>query len=83
MVKRFNHKFHIRLFLIWAVNLTSNDNPHKCGYSGYSAGFNAHSQFVWSDGDWRKKNFVSGVNICSSMNADNREDLHKVYLMSQ
>ena len=40
-----------------SVKLTTNDDPHKCKYSGYSIGFDSHSEFLLTDGS-HGKNFI-------------------------
>ena len=53
------------------MKLTKNVDPDKYGYSGYGIGFDAPSQFLWSDSEWGK-NVIFGVNS-SSKHADNRK----------
>ena len=59
--------------------LATNDNPDKYEYSGYSIGFNARSQFSWSDSSWGENIVIFGVYNSSSVHVGNKE---KRYLSS-
>ena len=61
-----NRVFTLGICLFGAVKLTKNTNPDKYGYSGYGNGFDARSQFLWSDSTWGKNVMFLGVNNSSS-----------------
>ena len=50
MVKRFNTDFTLDNCLFGSLKLTKNSDPDKYGYTDYDIGFDAHSQFLWSEG---------------------------------
>ena len=66
-------------YLFGAVKLTKNGDPDKYGYIGYGIGFDAHSQFLSSNGEWGKNVIIFGVDDSSSVHVDNRK---KRYLRS-
>ena len=53
--------------------MTKNADPNKYGYSGYSIGFDTLSQFLRSRGSWGK-NVIFGVDMCSSLHVDNKNE---------
>ena len=70
MVRRLHYTLGNCLF--GAVKLTKNTAPNKYGSSGYSVGFDAHSQFSWSDGE-SGKNVIFGVDNSSPVHVHNRK----------
>ena len=50
MVKRFNTDFTLDNCLFGSLKLTKNSDPDKYRYTDYDIGFDAHSQFLWSEG---------------------------------
>ena len=74
-----NTDFTLGDYLFGAVMLTKNADPDKYGCVGYGIGFEAHSQFLSSDGELGKNDVIFGVDNSSSMHADNRK---KRYLCS-
>ena len=53
------------------VKLTKNADPDKYKYSSYGIGFDSHSQFLFTDGSYRK-NVIFGANMSSSVHFDNK-----------
>ena len=53
MVKKFKHR--LTNFSFASVKLTKNDDPDKYKYSGYGLGFDSRSEFLFTDGSFRKK----------------------------
>ena len=51
---------------------TKYTDSDKYRYSGYGIGFNARSQFSWSDGTWDKNIF--GADMSLSVHDDNKNE---------
>ena len=50
LARGLNTDFILGYSLFGAVKLTKNADPNKYGSSGYDVGFDASSQFSWSEG---------------------------------
>ena len=62
--------------LFWSVKLTKNSDTNKYkyrGYSGCSIGFNLRSEFALPDWNMRRNVIVFGVDMSSSVHADNKK----------
>ena len=57
-----------------AVTLTKNADNDKYGYYGYGTGFDEKSSFSFSDGGFGQKIIIFGVNMGSSIHADNKKN---------
>ena len=55
-----------------AVKLTKNTNPNKYSYSGYGIGFDSRSLFSIPNFDWGKNVIIFGVDMSSSVHANNK-----------
>ena len=44
-------------------------------YGGYRIGFDAHWQFLWTDGSWGKNVVIVGVDGRSSVDVDNKKKI--------
>ena len=55
-----------------AVKLTKNADPDKYKYSGYSIGFDSHSEFSLPDGSMGKNVIIFEVDMSSSVHIDNK-----------
>ena len=71
--RNLNTDFILGNCLIGAMKLTKNADRNKYGYSSYCVGFDARSQFSWSDGSWCKNIFIFGVVDSSSLHVDNKK----------
>ena len=72
--RNLNRVFTLGNCLLGAVKLTKNTDPDNYGYSGYGNGFDASSQFLWSDGTSGKNvAMFFGVNNSSSVYTDNKK----------
>ena len=58
-----------------AVKLTKHANPNKYSYSGYRIGFASPSLFSISNFDWGKNVIIFGVDMSSSVHANNKHIL--------
>ena len=54
-----------------AVKLTKNANPNEYSYSGYGIGFHSCSLFSIPKFDWGKNAIIFGVDMSSSVHANN------------
>ena len=70
--KELNTDFTLGICLFDAVKLTKNTDPDKYKYSGYSIGFDSHSQFSWTDGNYGKNVIIFGGDNSSSMHIDGK-----------
>ena len=59
--------------LFGAVKLTKNIDTDIYGYSGYGIGFDARSQFSWTESSWRKIVAVFGFHDSSSVHVGNKK----------
>ena len=66
-----NTEFSLKDCLFGAVKLTNNGNPNKYCYSGYGIGFDSHSLFSILNLDWGKNDIIFGVDMSSSVPANN------------
>ena len=64
--------FTLKNCLFGAVKLTKNANPNKYSYSGYGIGFDSRSVFLISNFDWGKSGIIFGVDMSSSVYANNK-----------
>ena len=55
------------------MKLTKNTDSDAYVYSGYGIGFDARSQFLWSDGSWGKNVVIVGADMSSSVHIDNKK----------
>ena len=55
-----------------AVKLTKNANPNEYSYSGYGTGFHSCSLFSIPNFDWGKNAIIFGVDMSSSVHANNK-----------
>ena len=53
------------------MTLTKNADLDKYKYSGYSLGFDSHSQFSLPDGTYGKNAIIFGADMTSSVHVDN------------
>ena len=53
------------------MKLTKNADLDKYKYSGYSLGFDSHSQFSLPDGTYGKNAIIFGADMTSSVHVDN------------
>ena len=67
-----NAEFTLRDYLFRAVKLTKNANPNKYSYSGYGIVFDSHSSFSIPNCDWGKNVIIFGVDMSSSVHANNK-----------
>ena len=70
-----NTDFTLGNYLFGAVKLTNNADPGKCGFSGYGFGFDARSQFLWSDCSWGKNVIIFGADMSSAVHVDNKNKI--------
>ena len=70
-----NTDFTLGNCLLGAVKLTKNTDPGKYGYSAYGIGFNARSQFLWTDGSWGKNVVIFGADTSLCVHVDNKKKL--------
>ena len=70
--KELNTNFTLGICLFDAVKLTKNTDPDKYKYSSYSIGFDSHSQFSWTDGNYGKNVIIFGGDNSSSMHIDGK-----------
>ena len=57
--------------LFGSVKRTKNADPDKYKYSGYGMGFDSHPEFLLPDGSYGENAIIFGVEISSSVHADN------------
>ena len=67
-----NAKFTLKDCLFGNVKITKNADPNKYFYSGYGIGFNSRSLFSIPNFDWGKNVIIFGVDMCSSVHANNK-----------
>ena len=67
-----NAEFTLKDCLFGAVKLTKNANPNKYSYSGYGIVFDSHSSFSIPNCDWGKNVIIFGVDMSSSVHANNK-----------
>ena len=65
--------FTLKDSLFGGFKLAKNADPNKYIYTGYSIGFNSHSEFSLHDGSMGKKVITSGVDMSSSVHIDNKK----------
>ena len=70
-----NTDFTVGGFLIGAVKVTKNADKDIYGYSSYGIGFDAHSYFSLSNGEFGKNVIIFGVDNNSSTHDDNKKAL--------
>ena len=59
-----------------AITLTRNNDPNKYGYSGFGIGFDAPSQFLWSESSRGKNVVFVGADMSLTLHvADKCKDL--------
>ena len=67
-----NVEFTLKDCLFQAVKVTKNANTNKYSYSGYGIGFDSRSVFSVPNFDWGKNVIVFGVDMSSSVHANNK-----------
>ena len=67
-----NAEFTLKDCLFQAVKLTKNANTNKYSYSGYGIGFDSRSVFSVPKFDWGKNVIIFGVDMSSSVHANNK-----------
>ena len=72
MVTRHNAEFSLKDCLFGAVKLTKNANPNEYSYSGHGIGFDSHSLFSIPNFDWGKNIIIFGVDMSSSVHANDK-----------
>ena len=60
-LKNLNTHFTLKNCLFRSVKLTKNADPDKYKYSGYSIGFDSHSEFSFTDGSMGKNDNIFGA----------------------
>ena len=68
-------EFKLGNCLFGAIKLTMNDDPDKYGFSSYSIGFDARSQYSLSDGSWGQNVVIFGVDNRSSVYFDYKKKI--------
>ena len=71
-LQNLNVKFSLKDYLFGAVKLTKNSNPNKYSYSGYGIGFECRSLFSFPNFDWGKNSIIFGIDMSSSVHANNK-----------
>ena len=67
-----NAKFTLKDCLFGNVEITKNADSNKYFYSGYGIAFNSRSLFSIPNFDWGKNVIIFGVDMCSSVHANNK-----------
>ena len=67
-----NAKFTLKDCLFGNVKITKNADSNKYFYSGYGIAFNSRSLFSIPNFDWGKNVIIFGVDMCSSVHANNK-----------
>ena len=65
-------KFTLKDCLLGNVKITKNVDPNKYSYSEYGIGFDSDSFFSIPNFDWGKNAIIFGVDIRSSVHANNK-----------
>ena len=68
-----NAKFTLNNCLFGNVKITENVEPNKYSYSGYGIGFDSRSLFSIPNFDWGKNAIIFGVDMSSSVHANNKK----------
>ena len=67
-----NAKFTLQDCFFGNVKITKNADPNKYSYSGYGIGFDSRSLFSIPKFDWVKNIIIFGVDMSSSVHANNK-----------
>ena len=67
-----NTYFTLGICLFGSVKITKNAGPGKYKHSGYSIGFDSHSEFLFTDGSMGKNVIIFGDDMSSSKHVDNK-----------
>ena len=65
--------FALKYFLFGSVKLTKNADPNKYQYNGYGLGFDSRTIFSIPNFDWGKNVIIFGVDMSSSVHANNKK----------
>ena len=65
-------KYTLKDCLLGAVKLTKDADPNKYFYSGYGTGFDCCSLSSVQNSDWGKNAIISGVDMSSSLHANDK-----------
>ena len=71
MSQDLNVKFTLKGCLLGNVKITTNADPNKYSFSGYGIGFDSHSHFLIPNFDLGKNVIIFGVDMSSSVRANN------------
>ena len=71
-LRNLNTDFTLGNCLFGSVKLTKNADLDKCKYTGYDIGFNFGSEFLFTDGSYRKNAIIFGAGMSSSVHVDNK-----------
>ena len=63
-LKNLSTDFRLRNCLFGSVKLTKNANPDKYNYTGYEIGFDSPSEFLFTEGSYRKNVIIFGELTC-------------------
>ena len=71
-LRNLNRDFTLGNCLFGSVKLTKNADLDKCKYTSYGIGFDSRSEFLLTDGNYRKNVIIFRADMSSSVHVDNK-----------